>query len=127
MPPKKVKQLKNTDTYTHTVIKEGQYRNSKTTKQRVFNVKRSNNKAMTLDDVNHFYSKLKEANKNNIKSVQIVASTGYSKYWTLINSNTFEDYDENNFYNYFENKVKDTSKFDKFDSLTFNITYNASK
>jgi lipoprotein NlpI len=130
MTEKKIKSAKNSTSSTSStnnkymtkIVKDGNYRNLKKTFHRIFAVKNTNDKSMNLKDVKFFYDKLKQS--ENISNVQIIANTPFNKYWTIINEKIYnKNFTEEEFDDYFKNKVENPKHFEQFNTLTFSIIY----
>ena len=99
-----------------------QYRNFKENSTTYTN---KDNKMMEIDDIQEIYNKLKSDLKKHgldkTTKISIVGRTGMNNYWT-IKSYAEKDLYLDSYDDYFSSKVKDTSKFENFASITVTLS-----
>ena len=114
--------------YKQTIVKDGFMKNSTTIHHNVMSIQSANKKKfLNTTDLKTIYTTLKtkfENSKKTIKNVQIVGANPINGFFTLMNKTKFiEDFEDTDFLEYFENRVQNTEKFDKFSSFTVSISY----
>lgn len=113
--------------YKTKLVKDDYVKNSnKKLKVKVVNIKKDNNKMMKMKDIQKLFMGIKEKykdKKNKIMNIQIKALCP-GRWTTLINSaKNHMDMNENDFIDYYGNKVKNDNKFNAFGQIEIIVQY----